>query len=371
MKIICIQENLLKALSAVNHIATKNSTLPILNNVNIHAEERGIQFSTTNLEIGVHYWIRGKIETKGAFTVNAKLLSDYVSLLPKENIEIELSDNELHLKTSKAKTKLKGEVSDNFPIIPSVEKKDGIAINKSVFSKAINKVIFAASNNKIRPELNGIYFQIHGNKLTLAATDSYRLSETVLTLSKSMPEMQQTVIIPTSTLQEVMRIFGNENDDRDIEVFINDNQILFSTENIEIISRVIAGQYPDYKQIIPTEFKTRIMVNKDEFMNAIKRAALFSSFENNDVIIKAFPGKKIFEVYSVSAPIGENITEVETQSIEGDENEITFNHRYILSGMNVMDGNVVDFRLVDKNIPGVMRENDNDGFLYIIMPIKA
>lgn len=371
MKFTSTQENLSKGLNIINHIATKNSTLPILNNVNIQTDDTGIKLSTTNLEMGIHCWVRGSIEEKGEFTVNAKLLSDYVSLLPKENISIELKDNELEIQSGKDKTKIKGEPSENFPIIPTIEQKGGVFVQSDDLKKAINSVIFAAANNKIRPELNGVLLSVGKNTLTFAATDSYRLAECTIPSSKNEASENFSAIIPTQTLQEALRIVGDEEESQSVQIHVSDNQILFVTPTVQLISRLISGSYPDYKQIIPEKSETSIELSRNELIKVIKRAALFSPFENSDVSLEIHAGKKQIELRATNAPVGENVSTIELKNAEGGDNSIVFNHRYLLAGLNALSGDEAQLRLVDKNTPGVIKKKGDDDYIYIIMPIKA
>ena len=255
MKFTCTQENLYRGLSRVAHVANKSATLPILNNVLIRAEDGGINLNTTNLEIGIKTLIRGKVKEGGEFTTQAKLLFDYVALLPKENIEIELNEQTLHLTCQNYKTSIKGLPTTDFPVIPEITKEKAVKIKSSTLKRALTQVIFAVTLDESRPEISGVLLSFSGNILTLVGTDSYRLAEKKIKIESELPS-DLKVIVPLKTMQEVLRILTDETD-QEVVIYINESQILFQLDSeVELISRLIDGNYPDYEQIIPTANKT-------------------------------------------------------------------------------------------------------------------
>ncbi len=284
MKISSLQENLKNGLLTVSHIASKNINLPILNNIMIEAKQGNIKLITTNLETGITTQIRGKIEKEGVYTVDSKTISDYVALLPNNKIDIEEKENKLIIKTDNYKTAIKGQVADEFPLIPVVEKKEYYKTKLNDFKKAISQVVFAVSTSETRMELSGVLFDFNKEKLIMAATDSYRLTEKEVKISTNS-ENGRKIIVPAKTLQELLRILSgmkgeNINEEGgEIIFYISENQILFTIENTELISRLIEGQYPDYKQIIPDNSETSVLVNKNELLRAVKASSIFSFCE--------------------------------------------------------------------------------------------
>jgi len=390
MKLSCTQENLNQGLFVVSHIASKNINLPILNNVLLKAKENIFKLLTTNLEIGITCIIRGKIEKEGEFTVQSKLFSDYVSLLPNEKIDLELKDQNLELKCKKYKTKIRGQEASEFPLIPQIEKKDPFIYKIDDFIKAVGQVIFAVSQNETRPEISGIFFNFNKNGLTLAATDSYRLAEKNIG-SKKSPKNEIGVIVPTKTLQELLRILsgfqrmrggeviGGEplEGSEDLEVYLSENQILFSFNNIELISRTIEGQYPNYKQIIPTEYKTRAILNVSDFIKVVKTASLFSKSGIFDVSLEFKEKDKEVEVSSINNQLGEATSRLEAE-VEGQNNKIIVNYHYLLDGLQNIGSERVSFEMTNDVNPCILRPITKEGeetkpifdYLYIIMPIK-
>lgn len=381
MKLSCTQENLNRGLLISSHIASKNVNLPILNNILFRAEGGVINLLATNLEIGIKCGVRGKIEQDGSITLPAKLFADYIGSLPNEKIDLELNDQTLEIKCKNFETKIRGAATAEFPLIPEVAKEGGYGVDVGKFREAINQVVFATSTNEIRPEISGILLRFDGagKKLTVAATDSYRLAEKNLELASGENENGREVIVPARTMQEVLRILSvfKDTDDPEapnvLKIYLAENQVLFSLNSVDLISRVIDGQYPDYKQIIPSNWKTRAMFNRNDLVRVIKTASLFAKPGIFDVAFEFRPGKeKIGELVlsSANSQFGENTVKLETE-IEGEGNEITLNYRYLLDGLNAMETDEVVLELTGGDSPCLLRpKKDNADYLYIVMPIK-
>lgn len=374
MKFISLQENLKKGLNIVGHATVKNVNLPILNNILIKVKDGNIEFTSTNLEIGVKHTLRGKIEKDGEFTVDSKLVTDYVNLLTSgEKIEIEEKGKELKIKAGNYKTSIKGEEAKDFPLIPTISEENSYTLDINDLKKSLSQVVFSVSNSENRMELTGVLFSFNNNKLNLAATDSYRLAEKEVKIKQNSKKEEEVVIVPAKTIQELLRIlnnfnFGEEVDgENDIQISISDNQILFTFDSVSLISRLINGRYPDYKQIIPSKSQTKAIVNKNEFVRAVKAVSLFSKTGINDITI-VFLNNKI-SVSSFSGASGESQAEVSAE-IEGIENEITINYRYLLDGLNNIDEENVLIEVLNNNTPCVIKPQKENDYLYIVMPIK-
>lgn len=373
MKIISLQENLKQGFFTVGRIAGKNNNLPILNNILIKAEKGNIKFITTNLEIGIVSTVRGKIEIEGSFTVDSKIITDYISLLPNKKVCLELKDKELIIDSENYKTKIRGQSAEEYPLIPEVEKDVCFSADAVEFKKALSQVIFAVSTSESRLELSGVLFNFSKNNLVIAATDSFRLTEKKIKLKK-YNDGEKKIIIPAKTLQELLRILsgGGEiinNEEKEINFYISENQILFTYGLTELISRLIEGQYPDYEQIIPNSLKTTSRINRAELIRAVKAASLFSKIGINDINID-FPANKNKAVISaVSSQTGENITEIEAV-VKGDDNSVVINYKYLLDGLNNMDCETVDVEVIDNNTPCIIKPEGGEDYIYIIMPIR-
>jgi DNA polymerase-3 subunit beta len=373
MRLISLQENLKRGLNIVGHVTSKNINLPILNNILIKAEGGNIELISTNLEIGVVHQLRGKIEADGQFTVDSKLISEYVSLLNGNGkVKLEEKDGELRLECGSYKTKIKGEPAKEFPLIPVIPKDAYYSCPINDFKKALNSVIFAVSTSENRVELTGVLFSFAGDKLSLAATDSYRLAESEVKVENNGAKDDTKVIIPAKTAQEFLRILNSIDmnaleSEADVKIYLAENQVLLTVDSVDLISRLINGHYPDYKQIIPTQSQTEVLVERQELIRAVKASALFSKTGINDVTLK-FSKNKIM-VSAFSGASGESQVEVDA-NISGGENEITINYRYLVDGLNNIGGDMVRIGILNSNTPCVLKAEKDDGYLYIIMPIR-
>lgn len=368
MKFTCTQENLAKGLSIVNHLAGKNTTLPILNNVLLKVENGVLELSTTNLEVGVKCQVRGKIEKEGEFTVQARLLSDYVNLLPSEPVNLELKDSEIHVSCQNFETKIKGMTAEDFPLIGSIKSKGSATMEIEEFRQSLSQVLFAVALDETRPEISGVYFQFGKDGLTLAATDSFRLAERVTKLKEGKDEAK--FIVPYRTLQELNRILGDSTENEEMTISWSDNQVSFQFDGIDLISRLIEGQYPDYRQIIPENFKTELVIDTKECIQLVKSASLFCRAGINDVHFVVDTKKNQLEVKAANSQLGENKGAISSEA-SGEANDIVFNYRYVLDGLNNANTSQVRIKLIDKHNPGLFLPEGETGYTYIIMPIKS
>ncbi len=374
MKFLSVKNNFKKGLFLVSHIAGKNVNLPILNNVMIKIENKDIKLITTDLEIGVVHHLRGKIEKEGVYTVNSKMIADYINLLPDKKIEIEQKENELKIQCENYKTKIKGQSAEDFPLIPQVEKKNGYKTNIKNLKKALSQVVFATSSAETRIELTGVLFILNQDELILASTDSYRLAEKKIKLQTENKE-ETRVIVPAKTVQELLRVLTGLSEEEEMEkeeeisFYLSENQILFTTQNTELVSRLIEGQYPDYKQIIPEKSQTKAKINKNELTRAVKTSSLFSKTGINDINLDFPEGKNQVVVSSVSGQTGENLVEIDSQ-VSGKDNRIVVNYQYLLDGLKIIEDEEVEIEVIDNNTPCIIKPTKEKDYLYIIMPIK-
>ncbi|PIP66848.1 MAG: DNA polymerase III subunit beta [Parcubacteria group bacterium CG10_big_fil_rev_8_21_14_0_10_41_35] len=364
MKLSCTQENLARALAQVCPVATKGGTLPILSNILLEAKEGALRISATNLEIGISAIVRGKIIEEGTFTVNGRLFFDYVNLLSSDTVSLELEADHLRARSGRSQTKIHGLASEEFPVIPSMEAKNRYALPVADFSGALSQVLFSVAYSDARPELSGVLMKFDEKILTLAGTDSYRLAERKIELKQAASQSHQ-IIVPLRTVQELARVLGHE--EGEIAISANENQVLFSFGEVELTSRVISGTFPDYKEIIPKNSTTQVVLDKDPLVRAIKSASLFCRQGLNHVSFQ-FSQDKIL-VSSSSSQVGENMVEVPAK-IEGKDVDIVFDYRYVLDGLHAIAGSEVSIELEGASAPGVFLPKEKDSYLYLVMPIK-
>lgn len=369
MKVLCTQENLNRGINIVERIVGRSGVLPILTNILLETEGGRLKLASTNLEIGINCWIGGKIEKQGGLTIPVKIISNFVSSLPNKRVELWTKDNTLYLKCENYRANIKGVDIKEFPLIPKIKEKPIFILKAQDFKEGASQVVSAASQSESRPEISGVFmgFNPNSNRMRLAATDSYRLAEKDVGKSKSDIKNAVSAIIPARTIFEVIRILSEE--EGELKITLTEGQVLFELNNVNLVSRLIEGQYPDYKQIIPQGFKTRVLVDREELIKAVKVASFFTG-KVNDIKVKV-PGKgKKIEVSGLSAEVGENVSEVKSE-IEGEPVIVTFNHRYLLDGLNNITTSRVALELNGDNNPGVLKPVDRQDYIYLIMPIKT
>jgi len=362
MKISVSLRRFKKGLGAVEKIIASKSTLPVLNNVLIKIEDNQVVLSATDLEIGINYYLGGKVESPGSITVPGKVLSNFINNLNEETINLEVKDNILTTKTERSEATLNGISADEFPAIPKVEGKEILEISGQILKTALSQVGFSASFDESRPILTGVYFIVSDNELRLVATDSYRLAEKVL---KTPTKENATFVVPNKTVQELQRVI---NGSEEVKMILSDNQVLFILPDMEITSRIIEGEYPDYKQIIPKSFKTQAVLATHDLANTIKTASFFTRESSNNVKV-SFRQDGV-DVEAISSQLGNFKSQLKAK-VTGDDNEINFNFKYLLDALSGVGHEEVSLELVGKLNPGVIKPGGTKSDItYIIMPLR-
>jgi DNA polymerase-3 subunit beta len=383
MKFSCTQENLRRGLLATGYVAGKNVNLPILNNVLLKIDGTSIQLISTNLEVAVRCAIRGKVDEGGEFTVPSKLFLEYVNLLPDDRIDLEVEETFLKISCRKNSTKIKGIPASEFPLIPSVEGQKTLYLSGSALKRALSQVNFAVSSIESRPELTGALFNINPEfskgSLIIAATDSYRLSEKTVKLASSGAKVStthtQALIVPGKTLHELARILSlfnpTELEAQPVEIAVGEGQIAFRLGEVELISRLVDGKYPDYRPIIPEKFTTEAIFQKSEMVQAVKGASLFARAGLQDVNFKLEQDGGLV-VSSTEGQMGKNDSTIDAK-ISGPVNGITLNYRYFLDGLAALETSKARLRVIDAMNPCILMadgEDEGEKLTYIVMPIK-
>lgn len=373
MKLYCTKENLSQVLSLVGGVATKSINLPILGNVLIKADEQKVEVVATNLELAIIATLRAKVDVPGTFTVPARTLMDFVNLLTEEKIELELKENELVVTCGRSATKIKGTPADDFPVIPDVEDGKGYLVEAAELKTGLNQVTPALAKNDIRPELSGVYFGFNTPNfagLLLATTDSYRLAEKKIKLLQGEGEFK--IIVPGRTAQEMNHILSlseSVDAEKNVRLLLAENQIAINYNNVRMVSRLVEGQYPDYAQIIPREFRTSATFSTDRMVKEIKAASLFTTTGVNAVTFALDATGGIVNIASVSTQTGEYKSEVVAE-VKGENNSILLNHRYVLDGLNNIKTSTAVFKMINADNPCLFAPENDDTYLYIVMPIR-
>jgi len=363
MKVTVTQENLSKALNIVSRVASSHTSLPILNNILIKTENNQLILSTTNLEIAITESINAKIDQDGIFTIPAKLMSDFISQLPKNNINLELKDNKLKITSGNYKSIINTTIADEFPNIPAVKPDIQLKLNKELFRSAASQIIPVASTDTSRPILTGAYLHTYNNNLYITATDGYRLAERKIIKQDG----EISAIIPITTINDVLRVLNDEVEE--INLKLNSEQIEFNIDSIIINSRLIDGNFINYRQLIPKNTENSAIIDKIEFLRIIKISELFARESAGSIIIKADQKSQSLKINSITSELGENSAEIEGEII-GD-GQITFNSRYLIDAINCIPDDKIKFSFSGKLAPSLLTAEQNLDYKHIIMPVKS
>ena len=386
MKLIILKKNLKDGLRSIEKIYAENQSLPILKNFLIESFDNKIKLAATNLELAVTTFISGKIIENGSITIPLNIFNSIINNLQVEKINLELKKDKLIIKTDNYQAEIQGIKKEEFPIIPKIENnKQYIQIKNSLLKDALVSVVNSATADN-RPELSGILFDYQTTLLKLAATDTFRLSEKTINNNQFESSFSKNfkIIIPLKTIQEVIKEI-QLNDEQKTEIYIDSNQILFKTENTEIISRLINGEFPDYQQIIPKSIEAEMILSAEELINAVKLNSVFSDRFNEIKIIINKDAKNI-EVFSASQSVGENkyLVPAKIQKMPDfaapkadfvlpkaeSQMEISFNWRFLLDGLKNVKSENVFLGLSDSNKPAIIKSSQDESWFYILMPIK-
>ena len=373
MKIEILKDNLKSGLSIVEKVVGKNLSLPILDNVLIKIEDNFLSLTSTDLETVIKLWILSKVIQKGDAVVPVKFLSSFISYLPDEKIVIETNGQNLKIESKSFKTQVQGYNPEDFPIIPGFKNVEHLEIDNKKFCQGLSQVINIASISQTRPETAGIYFYFSKNNITMAATDSFRLAEKNIPL-ENPTQKEYSFILPQKPAREIINIL--EDKEGPLKVCFSNNQVMFEFPmkeikhpQIQITSRLVDGQYPNYQDIIPNKFKANVVVKKDDFLGQIKTGALFSN-KNNEVKILINPPKNEIEILSQNPNIGENKSNLPAK-IEGEQVEISFNYRFLIDGLLNIKSSEVIFDISKEDGPCVLRPVGDSSYIYVVMPIKS
>ena len=373
MKFSCLQENLSQGLSIVGRAVATRTTLPITQNVLISTDNSRLKLAATNLEVAISTWVGAQIEEEGAITIPARLLTEFVGSLPSERIDISSTaqPTSLALQCARFDAQINGTDAEDFPPIPTVEAGLAGKVEAGVLRDAINHVAFAAATEDSRPVLTGIKVEISGEGFTFAAADGFRLAVYQGKLAEPMGE-DVSFIVPARSLLEVSRLIGAQQDPIDFTVTPSKSQALFRLDSVEVVTQLIQGTFPNYSQLIPPSYDTRVVVNLGEFLRATRAASIFARDGSGIVRVHVSegdddtPGK--VAILSRAEEVGENQAEVEAK-VEGGESKIAFNSKYLSDVLAVLEEGEVALETTTPSNPGVLRPVGNDQYIHVVMPM--
>jgi DNA polymerase-3 subunit beta len=366
MELSVTQENFAKALSAVGRVASTKTQLPILSNILLRTDGNRLLIAATNLEIASTQYIGAKIVKPGSITVPARLISEFVSSLPKDTVELKIVGENIHITCGKYHSIINGVIADDFPELPTINEASSVtySLNTEEFKQAISQTIITSSSDSTRPVLTGVYWHSHEGWIYLAATDGYRLSERRLVETKS----EVAAIIPTTTLQEVLRSVDDSVDT--IDVLFDESQVRFRINDAEVISRLVDGNFPDYRQLIPPTSDITATMNKSEFTRVTKVAGLFARESGGSVTVTVDADAKSVSLHSIASEFGENTSELDAEVIGS--GQITLNSRYLSEALGVLDATTITLSFNGKLSPCILKSTEKDtNYYHVIMPLKS
>ncbi|MBV9128696.1 MAG: DNA polymerase III subunit beta [Verrucomicrobia bacterium] len=362
MKFILSKEKLLEGLQQVQSVVSTRTTLPILSNVLLQARDGHVTLTTTDLDVGVRGTIEAQIEEEGATTLPARRLFSIIRELPSGEIKFESDGkNVASITSGHSFFKVLGLPEDEFPPLPKFENAKTYALQQSALKDALKKTSFAISTDETRYVLNGVLCSLRDNKLVLVATDGRRLAMVDLDLPMDA-EQETSVIVPAKAINELSRLLRDEGE---VTMRLGANQVAFELNGTLLISKLIEGNYPNYKQVIPSETKERISLERETFLNAVKRVALLTSEKSNSV--KLMFTKDNVDIAANSPEIGEARESVPIK-YGGREFSIAFNPEFLMAPLRALSNDEVFLELIDEMSPGVVKVNAP--FLYVLMPMR-
>jgi len=378
MNFTILTKELKKGVSVAERVTGKNLTLPILDNVLVEALPNFLKVSATDLELGIQWWGMCKTEKEGKIAVPAKLLSQITNSLSEEKVNVKEKGNTLVIEGKNYKTQIKGFTSDDFPIIPTFSKDVFVEVDAKKIKEGLMSVVDVVSLSQIKPEISGVYFSFEKDAVKMVATDSFRLAEKVIAFSnkqgyKNMFKEGINFILPQRAAKELVNIISDE--EKTLRIYLSESQVLFETflstvdhPEINLISRQIEGEYPSYQEIIPKEGKTKITVNKEEFLKQIKTAGIFGG-RTNEVVLKITAKEKQVEIFSQDADVGEANLNIPAKT-EGSSLKVSFNWKFLIDGLINIKSSEIVFELQGDDGPAVIRPLGDASYLYVVMPIK-
>ncbi|MBI4234592.1 MAG: DNA polymerase III subunit beta [Chloroflexi bacterium] len=370
MKLSCLQENLSKGLATVGRAVATRTTLPITQNVLLSTDQARLRLAATNLEIAVSTWIGAKVEEEGAITIPARLLTELVASLPNDRIDLVVADRPrgLRVQCLRVTATIHGTDAEEFPPIPSVEGGVTARLSPQGLRGAISQVVFAAATEDSRPVLTGIKVELEGQGFTFAAADGFRLAVRKGATEEALSEAV-SFILPAKTLAELNRLLGDQDEPVELTVSPSKSQVLFRLKNVEMVSQLIQGTFPNYGQLIPQSYATRAVVSVPDFLRATRTASIFARDGSGIIRVQLFPGAPgKLTVSSRAEEMGENAGELDAK-VEGGEAKVAFNSKYLLDILQNTGRDEVALEVTTPSSPGVFRPVGDDGYVHVVMPM--
>lgn len=375
MKTMVLKENLKDGLGVVERVATRSLSLPILGNVLISAKKNSLILSATDLEIGITYEVLATTKEEGQAVASPKILSPFVALLGEERVALEQQGDALAVVSGEQRAAVKTLNADDFPVIPSLRGDEELQeVETQILCRSVSQVVGMTGQSQARPEISGVFFLFEKDALKVVGTDSFRLAEKTLTLQKT-GAAEHGFILPAKTARELIAVLGER--PGKTKMYTSPTQVVFdyvaeehpAQPHIQIVSRLVEGEYPHYQDIIPSQYKTKATLSRNEFANRLKAASIFSG-KSNEVRFGFAPKEKEVRISSQSADAGENASVLKGQ-VEGEALDIAFNWRFVAEGLAQMRSEQIEIRVSSEEGPTLIKPVGEERYLYVVMPVKA
>jgi|AntAceMinimDraft_18_1070375.scaffolds.fasta_scaffold01148_2 DNA polymerase-3 subunit beta len=376
MKLKVLKEELTFGLSVVSRIATRNPNLPILEGVLLNAEKNSLSLTTTDLEVGTKWWVLAKVEKPGKVVIPARVVSDLVKLISDRELQLESDKKSLLIKYQNGENQIQGLEVNDFPLLPEAEGKTSVWVDSFKFCQGLKQILYCVASSESRPEISGVYLQFEAKRIIMVATDSFRLAEKIVEpVEKVQGDIKKlTFILPVKTAQQVIAVF--ETMGKSIKIYLSPDQMVFESDvdgashpQVQIVSRLIEGTYPDYQGVIPKSFKTNVKLSRSQLLNKIKAANLFSD-QVREVQLAIRPKEKKVYIESRSTKIGKSKASI-SATIKGEDLDISFNSKYLIDVLSNLSNEEIELKLNDGEKAGLLKPAGDTFYRYVLMPIKS
>ena len=363
MKLAVTKEALLEGLQRTQNVVSNRPTLPILTNALLEADEEGLWITTTDLEVGIRCRVEARVEKTGSTTLPARKLVSIIRELPSSEIILEVdSKNAASIRCGASFFKIFGLPKEEFPAFPAFEEPKSLKIRQSELKDGLRKTSYAISSDEARYVLNGILFSLKDNKLMLVATDGRRLA--LFDSDLEFPEShERDFILPTKAVTELQRLLG---EDGEVEISSSENLVSFELNGARLVSKLVEGNYPNYRQVIPGEAKERIALEREAFHNCVRRVSILSSDKTSSVRLNFT--KNNLDITANTPEVGE-AKESMSINYKGRDISIAFNPEFLMDPLRNLPNDEVFLELIDEMSPGVIKIQTP--FLYVIMPMRV
>jgi DNA polymerase III subunit beta len=366
MHLKCSHDHLLRAVQIVGRAISPRASMPILGNVLVETSKNGAKLAATDLELGIEAYVAGTVTEGGAVTLPARILTDIVTNLPEAPVEIVVAEGESKaiITSENVRFEILGLPATDFPLMPSGEGNVVVTFDAGLLRTMIRQTSFAVSTDETRPFLTGVYLVVEGEQGHLVATDGGRLAVRRAKMSGGRGKV--TAIVPSKTMAELVRVLGSV--DGEVSLASHDNQLIFSLSGMRFVSRLIAGQFPNYEQVIPKEFKQRITVGTERLLRGVRRASITAKDSANVVRLNASEGT--LTISSNTPDVGKAQEDIEVR-VEGDAIPVAFNAKFLMDALSNIDAPDVYFDLTGPLSPGALHPTDNSDYVYVLAPVRV